>query len=54
MAGDRHQQAAKGAKPKDRRPCRLRKTTYGMVHRHRTGKRAGGRRQAQHATRTVM
>ncbi len=42
------QQAAKGAKPKDKRPCRLRKPMYGKARRMRTRKAKGNRRQAQH------
>jgi hypothetical protein len=48
MASEKKVKVAKGAKPKDRRPSRLRKTAYGMVLRHRAGKGKGARRQAQH------
>ena len=45
--GKSDQKASKGAKPKDRRPVRLRKATYGMVKRARSNKGPGNRRQAQ-------
>ena len=48
------QAAAKGAKPKDRRPCRLRKLTYGKALRARSGKKHGNRSQAQKAMAHIL
>ena len=53
MAGQKpskkQQKAAKGAKPKDRRPRRMSKATYGLVKHTRSRKGGGNRRQALHA-----
>ena len=52
--GKSDQKASKGAKPKDRRPVRLRKVTYGMVKRTRSRKGPGNRRQSQKRTARLL